>query len=205
MKHQPNESVLNELKKQLLALPEDSPHFDATNPPDAGTYLRADRECNDARKFTWTKSITNMAKHVSFQGGEQDCFLSTYADSGTSLHKPSDYVRMKFGGAKSSKRNQQNVTVHRIAAALKFPDRLLDLEGTGEDDERMTVSHLCGNATCFRHLCLETLNQNNDRKGCKYGCFDLCPHLPKCIWADENGKANWRNTPEIVNKPEEGE
>lgn len=46
------------------------------------------------------------------------------------------------------------------------------------------VSHRCGDNKCWNpyHLVLEDAAANEDRKGCRYGALELCPHQPKCIF-----------------------
>jgi len=46
------------------------------------------------------------------------------------------------------------------------------------------VSHRCAINACWNphHLVLEDADTNEDRKGCRYGALELCPHQPKCIF-----------------------
>jgi hypothetical protein len=53
-----------------------------------------------------------------------------------------------------------------------------------QGDRSKQVSHLCGKSLCVNpaHLVLESDAANKDRRGCKYGALNLCPHLPKCFF-----------------------
>jgi len=52
----------------------------------------------------------------------------------------------------------------------------------------LEVSHRCGNNDCWSPYCLvlEDHGTNEDRKGCRYGALELCPHMPKCRFQRAN-------------------
>lgn len=93
------------------------------------------------------------------------------------------------------------VTSHKLTWALAHADDAAFLEKTsGHIDFR--ISHLCGNNSFYdpslttvqatvvecrncinpAHLHKETIDVNEDRKGCRNSCPCLCPHTPKCLW-----------------------
>jgi hypothetical protein len=67
------------------------------------------------------------------------------------------------------------------------------------------ISHLCNNPECCSpfHLVREIHQINIDRNSCKNGCFQLCPHQPKCFFVQKNGKykdcCNKNTLPAICN------
>lgn len=52
------------------------------------------------------------------------------------------------------------------------------------------AAHRChGHTNCINpyHLKASTCKENQDDRGCKYGCRKLCPHTPSCIWTNAQG------------------
>lgn len=98
-------------------------------------------------------------------------------DAGCQLLKPSKangYIQVSYNGCKS-------ITLHVLSGFDRFDD--LPSEGC-------EVSHLCHNRQCFNplHLCYESRESNNQRKGCLVCIEDekgrirrLCQHDPPCI------------------------
>lgn len=85
--------------------------------------------------------------------------------------------------------------LYNCAFVIKNPDHRDVMRARQEDDNSRKrksdaphVSHLCGNNKCWNphHLVLESPQQNEDRKGCRYGALELCPHAPKCIFKKRN-------------------
>lgn len=135
------------------------------------------KEAKDKRHASWEHVIRNLASHVT-ASCTNDCYLSTFKDD----KGASRYAMHKF--AKST----VNVGVHRTAAVLAFPDRVIDVardeEGSSND---FVVAHRCSMAKCFnpRHMTIVTQQVNESHKGCRFGCRQLCPHKPKCIFVNQ--------------------
>lgn len=56
--------------------------------------------------------------------------------------------------------------------------------------ENKDASHPCHTPACCNDECItiESNEENLDRDGCRYGFNFGCPHEPKCIWTDIDGK-----------------
>lgn len=100
---------------------------------------------------------------------EYGCWISSLIPT-----KNNGYVQVSFQGTKP-------ICLHALSAY----DRFGKLPGKGQD-----VSHLCHNPCCFNpsHLCYESRQLNNQRKGCIVCIKDeqgltrlLCTHEPPCI------------------------
>lgn len=124
---------------------------------------------------TWEHVIRNLSRHV-IAGTARDCYIATFKND------KGDGPLHKFNGV--------NVPVHHTCAALAFPNRVHDIIASEQDEASangLVVARLCSNTKCFnpRHLVVETKEINETRKGCRFSCRQLCPHVPRCVFVRE--------------------
>lgn len=176
--------VLQALLEMVDSLPDDAPVVG----PLSSSGIRMPKSSSDGRALTWTKFVGTLSgKILNDPQDVHDCwFVAASKDNG--------YHQSKLSATGANNKQQ----THRILFLLRNPTKSLD---TG-----LHVSHDCGNG-CGRgtlrccinplHLSLRTVAENQSQKGCTYGCFQLCPHNPKCIfmWADTGAPKVCLNQP----------
>jgi hypothetical protein len=140
---------------------------------------------NDGRKVTWTKKVTNIAESIcNNPKSRDDCwFIPSNTDDGRHTMKLS----------KDGSKNKWQT--HRFLYFLLNTDN----ETYNWINDRKSEphgAHICkkgqakvkGEPCCINpyHIKLVSGKENQDDKGCNYGCAKLCPHDPKCIftWGD---------------------
>jgi hypothetical protein len=143
----------------------------------------------DWRKLTFQSHISYVARAAESIVGtipdpESHRWISEYkTDSGG--YPQAKLTRLvpsfiKGQGIRLRSKGDVGITVclHRyIANMLQFMGNL-------------QAAHRCKQKRCFNphHLKFVSDLENKDDHGCRYGCAHYCPHKPKCIWTDEEGR-----------------
>lgn len=116
------------------------------------------------------KKLLDTQRHENCKVTQYGCWESTLTAT-----KANGYVQVSYAGYKA-------ITLHALSAFDRF--------GSQPKEDGQDASHLCHNPKCFNplHLCFETRELNNQRKGCVVGIEDengqvrlLCQHEPPCI------------------------
>lgn len=151
-----------------------------------GTQLRMPLRSSDGRVLTWHKFAEEIASKVAIQNhpsDEDDCWFVP-ASGGDTAGYP---VKKLWNGGERNKWR-----VHRILFFLKNPT--IDEKSTndiahrcrrGRFDEAAGINWSCINPY---HTVSVPHAVNLDHNKCHHGCLQLCPHSPKCVWTNDEGK-----------------
>jgi len=148
---------------------------------------------SDKRKASWVKSLGNIARQINPRPKNvNQCWLVQRGNDTSGYHQWKFQQKSKSEG-KAEQKVETKWRTHMVMTVIWFPEHY-DLI---QDKNRSSVfAHRCGNGRMGSQVCINpyhiaVCNQkmNESHKGCKYGCRQLCPHNPKCIW-------NWRDTGE---------
>jgi hypothetical protein len=182
---QPDPVVYQALKSHLDAIPKTSPLFQKRDRVQGEINFQCmPREGNDQRCSSWCNLVENWASNAEEVANEDDCFISTY--KGLQY----DYPTCQFG----KDTHQQATPVYLVAYVLAHPNQWRSVASFKAPEKSAPnancITHLCRNIKCFnpKHLVLTNMAEHKSHQLCKYGCAATCPHDPKCIWTDDEGK-----------------
>lgn len=172
-------NIASELHQLLSQIRSDSPMVGSL----ADGRLRMPRHSNDGRNRTWHKTIDAIAKRVcNHPSSRNDCWLV-----------PPNTTNGLYSVKLSPSGSRNKWCGPRVVFALANPEELEYIE---ERRSEKHVAHRCGNgaaanatkAVCLNpyHLVLVPSAENQDHKGCKYGCALLCPHQPTCVFVSRS-------------------
>lgn len=167
---------MHKVKLEILKLVKQRPQ--AIAPLEDGK-LQMPFHSTDFRKRTWTKTASKLKLVNTPSDVVNDCWM-VKANTPDGTHT----IKLSKDGSKSK------FKLHRVFAALLSDDAYT----AASTRSSIHFAHRCGNGMGKDHCCvnpyhikLVSAKANQDDKGCKYGCAQLCPHTPKCIW-------NWAET-----------
>jgi len=175
--------------KQWIAaeLKENLDRFLTANPSAQGELvngrLRMPLSSTKGTCLTWEKALSKVVESiVNRPATVNDCWLVNYSSRDTSgypLFQINNYTRYR---------------THRVIHCIYNPEEFNYVQERQLDRH---LSHRCGrgrandegDTVCIspHHVVYHTVEQNQDHKGCKYGCRQLCPHSGFCIWT-------WKDT-----------
>lgn len=151
----------------------------------AHNQIMMPRNAVDGRKLTWTKFSEEIkGKIVNEPQTTDDCWMIKGIEGDTSGY-PSKKI------TKSGERNKQRV--HRIMYFWNYPEELNQQQGK-------VVAHRCGRGrfdfeagierACINpyHLVHTDQRTNLDHDGCRRSCAAWCPHRPRCVFTDDEGR-----------------
>lgn len=152
----------------------------------SGNELKMPMNSTDGRTLTWRKWVNEIvSKITNSPESTNDCWLISGFAGDTS-----GYPVKKI----SNRGNQNKWPVHRMTYFVMHPDQLDAAAGPlhcshrcnrGRYDTAKGVEFACINPN---HLTLCTAAENQDHKGCIRSQAAWCPHEPRCIYTDDDGR-----------------
>jgi len=144
--------------------------------------------------LTWHRVLARLVTDLGNSPSSNDaCWLIPASKSGTDS---SGYHLFRVG-------NMTRFRTHRVLHAIYNPQFYETVNNRALDQH---LAHSCGFGRAYRntqsqlicinphHLAYCTSLVNQDHKGCKYGCAQLCPHDGFCRW-------NWPDTTHLSCQP----
>ena len=151
-----------------------------------GRQLMMPLQAVDGRALTWNKWVDELiSKIVNNPQSSEDCWLVKGYPGDTA-----GYPTKKL----AARGNQNKWLLHRMTYFVMRPNDL------GRLSEGLHCSHRCNRGRfdyekCILHACinphhisLTTLAQNQDHKYCVRSMAAWCPHRPRCIYTDVDGR-----------------
>jgi hypothetical protein len=143
------------------------------------------KESEDKRVLTWEKVINKVSDDLVNQPTGRDCCWLIKHNHKSGMHGIHSFKLSTTGTG-------NRVATHRLLHLLAHIEdyELMSIKGAGGREE-MHVSHRCGHGMallkknqqwcCINpfHTSYESSEENQDRKGCKYGSLATCIHTPR--------------------------